>query len=269
MAARFIDVDRLQNPKIRDALSPIYTKHPEEIKGSEWVKFAPEGPLSAIHALYPPGEESDKMLFQLSKRAVLHHPWAFAGVQARYLFNFFHSAFVPADIYWQPEYRFFLYRGLGLMMSVRERYPVVVLWLSQPPEAGRRSIRAFQDLLKLPPAEAQQQLQVLYANDPYVYEPICALWAPLAPFFKCYGWLALLGLAMGFWQLGRMEIQSAALCLLNVILAHAILIALRGDAIGRYAIPLEPLMWVLLISGLGKAGIGLKGPPGLLPDVRR
>jgi hypothetical protein len=251
MAARFLNVNEVEDIRLRETLTPIYAGHFDSMKDNQWVRYASEGPMTAVIRLYPDPREADRILEKLSRQAIRSHPIAFVGFQIRLFLNFFRRTVVPADIYWQPEYIFFIYRSLDLAAPLVSRYPAILSWLSRPPEFGRQLIFDLKRTLQLPPDQAESHLQQLYAAEPSHYSQVCLLWKPLAPLFHSYGFLAALALAMGVWQLRRPKKQFLILCLLSVIFLHVLACNTGGEGVGRFAIPIEPMLWILLMSGLG------------------
>jgi 4-amino-4-deoxy-L-arabinose transferase-like glycosyltransferase len=230
--APFLDADRVEDSRIRNILLPFSTPHwTESMKSPGWVRFAPEGPVTAIAKIIPNETQRDRLLLNLGLAAAREHPfrilWDQGGQFARF---FILSCRHPTLFLSKEDLTFF---GFTFFKHILNLYP----------QAG--------ELVSIPVSDSRLYFRWMQTHPSYPFEPgpfpLSLVW-PLVWAVQLLPLLALISIvAHCLMRVRRFEMVTLGL----IILFHIVISDVGGgDLQVRYVVPLEPIYVVLAIAGL-------------------
>jgi len=231
--APFLDPSRVDDPRLRDILLP-FTKPPlkEKMKSPGWVRYAPNGPVTAISKIVPNAAERDHLLLRLGLAAATHH---------------------PLQILWDQGSQFVRFYFLSC------RHPTVGLTKEDVTLSGFTFFKHIVNLypqagafLAIPTSDAPRYFHWMQTHPTYPYQPgpfpLFLVW-PLVWAVQLLPLLALCSVIAHLWmRVRRFEVLTIGL----IIVCHILISNVGGgDMQVRYVVPLEPIYLVLTIAGFG------------------
>jgi hypothetical protein len=250
-SAAFLDPKKVEDPLVQTTLIPLYASYPrEKFNDVEWVRYGADGPAKKLAQVYVNPNDLNRVLFQLSFKAISTHPLAFLQAQAKWFFDFFLNRSAVPAIELNSEYTFFLHRGLLLYEEACLSNPDRLTRIRHAPVLSRVRLQDLQHIMRLPQDQVALELEALDKADVYRYSSVLRLWQPLMPVIAGLRWLPLLAcVASLLTWVGRIHRREIGV-LWTFIVLHIVLTNLGGDADSRHAVPLEPLYWILTMGGL-------------------
>lgn len=245
---RYLDPANVEDPSARSILQSTREAHPDKLNDFNWICYDPEGPVSQLAKRYTPAELSQKFR-TWSVQAIGHQPFRFFWDRCAAVLDFFWSYSEIPSIYMNREYSFFVYRGLLLYGAAEAEHPGILPFLKHSPQTAQAYFDRLRQLQNKPTPEAEHALAELDRDDVYRYERVLQGWMPIKLFFPVVRWIPCLAMlaSLLLWRVQRLRQVVITFWILMIL--HAGLNTLAGSE-PRYAVPVTPLYWILLVAGI-------------------
>lgn len=233
-AGYLLDVSKVENKEIRNALIPVYDTHRDKIHDVTWMMFNKEGAIQSIKNISSSDKDLRNIMNSLAFQAISRHPIRYGIRLMQQMKNYLlYGSLTPHWFILPKEY--FLYKGLKIYWEQTESMP------------------AMRDFLVYKPQAHQSYILQVSRKKVFPYDKEAPLSRVLKPISSAGIWLPSATCLIAFVMLLKPKLprrnKGITALLLAMILGH-LLIQSIGGFDRRYAIPIEPLYPLLFFMGL-------------------
>lgn len=225
MTAPWLDLEQIDDPVAKATLSPLFSQNPDKITDANWVRGIPYLSLRTAKGLRRPVPQT---LSHLAWLAIRSHPWQIFWAQVRTAgeFIFLYSR-RPQNLHSKD---FSVAFGLNFYGQFLKDYPQAISLIFYRPQTQERYF------------EKIRQSKI------YPYEPGGLFSTPIFPWVFIIGFIPPVALVAAAVLLWTKTYWRTAWIFLWVIFFHVLLNGLIHGNDGRFALPLEPLYLMLVMT---------------------
>jgi hypothetical protein len=256
--AGYLDIEKVQDARVREALAPFYKHHPDKMLKGDWVYSSPGSPFLTLHGMYPQAERN-RICLSLGLQAIRQHPVRFLIDRLKLLGTFFlRDGEVPL-FYRIPEVvNHFVYLGLDHFAQIGAKIPDAWLLLKNTPQNGAEYFKKLHFMKPERPERSVPAIPQSEVSLAYHYDRVSQLWTPIHRIFDFMRLLPALAILCGFYLIRQKETRKPALLIFAALFGQVLINTLAAWHDSRFAAPVLPLLFILLAGGVQKGWSTLK-----------